>query len=70
MQSLIELALDPEGDPRVRSVCGFGVLDRAGVRPTDFEPDAGANEGFDFNPRDYTPEQLERGARAGAAADD
>ena len=69
MRELVRLALSAK-DERVRSVCAVAVLDRAGVRPIDFDPNAGKDEGFDFNPRDYTPEQLERGARAGAAADD
>ena len=58
MQGLIEDADNAE-DERVRSVCRLAVLDRAGVRPIDFDPLEGEDEGFDFNPRDYTPEQLE-----------
>jgi hypothetical protein len=37
MARLIELALHAE-DERVASVCGIAVLDRAGIRPTDFDP--------------------------------
>ena len=59
MQTLIDIAGDTEEEGRVRVVASLAILDRAGIRPTDFDPDAGANEGFDFNPRDYTPEQLE-----------
>ena len=36
-----------------------GSHPRPGVRPIDFDPNEGKGEGFDFNPRDYTPEQLE-----------
>ena len=58
MRSLIETAKDDE-DGRVRTVAALAVLDRAGIRPTDFDPAEGANDGFDFNPRDYTTEELE-----------
>ena len=37
MQRLIELALNA-ADERVASVCGVAVLDRAGIRPTDYDP--------------------------------
>jgi len=37
MARLIELALHAD-DERVASVCGIGVLDRAGIRPTDYNP--------------------------------
>jgi hypothetical protein len=37
MRGLIELAKNAEGE-RVRSVCIIAVLDRAGVRPIDFDP--------------------------------
>src|ERR1700738_4557334 len=39
MRELIELAKTAE-DERVRSVCLIAVLDRAGVRPIDFDPAA------------------------------
>jgi hypothetical protein len=38
MRGLIELAKTAE-DERVRSVCIVAVLDRAGVKPIDFDPD-------------------------------
>jgi hypothetical protein len=38
MRGLIELAKTAE-DERVRSVCLVAVLDRAGVKPIDFDPD-------------------------------
>ena len=59
MEVLVGLASDDEVEPRVRSVCAMAVLDRAGIRPIDFDPLEGKDEGFDFNPRDYTPEELE-----------
>ena len=57
MQGLIEDADNAE-DERVRSVCRLAVLDRAGIRPIDFDPLEGEDEGFDFNPRDYSAEEL------------
>ena len=59
MEVLVGLASDDEVEPRVRSVCAMAVLDRAGIRPIDFDLDEAKDEGFDFNPRDYTPEELE-----------
>ena len=47
---------DNAEDERVRSVCRLAVLDRAGIRPIDFDLDEAKDEGFDFNPRDYTPD--------------
>ena len=58
MEVLVGLASDDEVEPRVRSVCAVAVLDRAGVRPIDFDPNEAKDEGFDFNRRDYTPEEL------------
>jgi hypothetical protein len=58
MRGLIDLARSAE-DERVRSVCLIAVLDRAGVRPVDYDPaeDTPARKpGFD--PALYTPEQL------------
>jgi hypothetical protein len=37
MEELIGLTLNAE-DERVKSVCAVAVLDRAGVRPVDFDP--------------------------------
>jgi len=37
-RAAIELALDPETDPRVRSVLIVAGLDRAGVKPMDYDP--------------------------------
>ena len=42
MRGLIELAKTAE-DERVRSVCLVAVLDRAGVKPIDFDPNEAAN---------------------------
>jgi hypothetical protein len=41
MARLIELALHAD-DERVASVCGVAVLDRAGIRPMDYDPNANA----------------------------
>ena len=57
MQELINLALHAE-DERVRSICAVAVLDRAGVRPVDFDPAEELEERPSFNPRDYSPEEL------------
>lgn len=58
MQELIDLALHAD-DERVRSVCAVAVLDRAGVRPIDFDPAEDAGRA-DFDPRDFTPEELDQ----------
>ena len=58
MEVLVGLASDHEVEPRVRSVCAMAVLDRAGIRPIDFDPDEAKDEGFDFNPGDYSAEEL------------
>jgi len=42
----------------VKSVCAVAVLDRAGVRPADFDPAEEKVERRNFNPRDYSPEEL------------
>ena len=57
MQELITLALHAE-DERVRSVCAVAVLDRAGVRPIDFDPAEEADRA-DFDPRDYSSDELD-----------
>ena len=54
---MIDLALHAE-DERVRSICAVAVLDRAGVRPVDFDPAEELEERPSFNPRDYSPEEL------------
>ena len=58
MAGLIELARNAV-DERVRSVCLIAVLDRAGVRPIDYDPaeDAAARQPR-FDPSLYSPEQL------------
>jgi hypothetical protein len=37
-RAIVELALDPKVDERVRSVCLVAGLDRAGVKPMDYDP--------------------------------
>jgi len=37
-RAIVELALDPKVDERVRSVCLVAGLDRAGIRPMDYDP--------------------------------
>jgi hypothetical protein len=37
-RAIVELALDPKVDERVRSVCLVAGLDRAGVRAMDYDP--------------------------------
>lgn len=63
MEAMAAMALDPAEDGRVRAVCGFGVLDRAGLKPIDYEKFQSEQRGFrdipPFNPRDYTPEELD-----------
>jgi hypothetical protein len=59
MRVFIDLAMDTEADERVRSVCAVAVLDRAGIRPVDFDPTKEKPSAHDFNPRAYTPEQLD-----------
>ena len=63
MQELINLALHAE-DERVRSICAVAVLDRAGVRPVDFDPAEERQERPAFNPRDHSPEELDLIERA------
>jgi hypothetical protein len=59
MAGLIGLAKNAV-DERVRSVCLIAVLDRAGVRPIDYDPaeDAAARQPK-FDPSLYSPEQLD-----------
>ena len=61
MQEMINLALNAE-DERTRAVCGFGILDRAGIRPQAYEEmlDEMKAEQKDsgFDPRDYNAEEL------------
>ena len=59
MAGLINLAKNAV-DERVRSVCLIAVLDRAGVRPIDYDPaeDAAARQPK-FDPSLYSPEQLD-----------
>lgn len=56
---LIALALDENEDSRVRSVAAVAILDRAGVRPIDFDPNA-EKQPMAFNPRDFDPGELDQ----------
>jgi hypothetical protein len=58
MQQLIELAKTGE-DERVRSVCAMAVLDRAGVKPIDYDPAEEKTKRPKFDPSRYTVEELE-----------
>ena len=57
MRELVRLALSAE-DERVRSLCAVAVLDRAGVRPIDFDPNEEKQAQPKFNPDDYSAEEL------------
>jgi hypothetical protein len=37
-RAIVELALDQDADQRVRSVCLVAALDRAGIKPMDYDP--------------------------------
>jgi len=58
MRELIDLA-KTAADERVRSVCLIAVLDRAGVRPIDFDPaQEQAKKAPPFDPALYTSDEL------------
>jgi hypothetical protein len=58
MAGLIDLAKNAV-DERVRSVCLIAVLDRAGVKPIDYDPTIDeAVERPKFDPSAYSPEEL------------
>jgi hypothetical protein len=58
MAGLIDLAKNAE-DERVRSVCLVAVLDRAGVRPMDYDPTKDAEKPkLPFDPRAYSTAEL------------
>jgi hypothetical protein len=58
MAGLIDLAKNAV-DERVRSVCLIAVLDRAGVKPIDYDPTIDeATERPKFDPSIYSPEEL------------
>ena len=59
MERLIELARTSE-DHRVASICAMAILDRAGVKPIDYDPaEEAANRKPKFDPSLYTFEELE-----------
>jgi hypothetical protein len=59
MQRLIELALNA-ADERVASVCGVAVLDRAGIRPTDYDPAQDQPQQPSWDPGKLTQEEREQ----------
>lgn len=58
MRDLVELSRTAK-DERVRSLCLVAVLDRASVKPIDYDPDEEKQAARTFNPKDYTPEELD-----------
>jgi hypothetical protein len=57
MRDLVELSRTA-ADERVRAVCLVAILDRAGVKPIDYDPREEKQTKPAFDPRDYTPEEL------------
>lgn len=60
---LYDLARHAE-DERVRSVCAIAMLDRAGHRPRDYDPNEDREEAPAFNPRSYSADELDLIERA------
>ena len=58
MRRLIEL-MEAE-DERVASVCGVAVLDRAGIRPTDYDPSQDQQQQPSWDPGKLTREERAR----------
>src|SRR6516162_9354295 len=58
MARLIKLALHAD-DERVASVCGVAVLDRAGIRPTDYNPSEDQSQQPSWDPGKLTREERE-----------
>ena len=58
---MINLALTAQ-DERIKAVCGFGVLDRAGIRPQEYaeviEEMKAEQKPSNFDPCDYIAEEL------------
>jgi hypothetical protein len=63
MQEMINLALTAQ-DERTRAVCGFGVLDRAGIRPQEhaemIEEIKAEQKKPEFNPAHYSLAELNK----------
>ena len=57
-RAIVELALDPKVDERVRSVCLVAGLDRAGVKPMDYDPAQDVTPPT-WDPGALTPEERE-----------
>ena len=58
-RAIVELALDPKVDERVRSVLIVAGLDRAGVRPMDYDPSSD-NPQPTWDPGSLDPEEREQ----------
>jgi hypothetical protein len=58
MARLIKLALHAD-DERVASVCGVAVLDRAGIRSTDYNPSEDQSQQPSWDPGALTDEERE-----------
>ncbi len=58
MRRLVDLAQNSEDD-RVASVCAIAVLDRAGVKPIDFDPAEDKQNKPRFDPRAFAPAELD-----------
>lgn len=56
---LCDIANDPNEDSRDRIVAIGMLFDRAWGKPKDYDPAAETPARPPFNPRDYTPEQLD-----------
>jgi hypothetical protein len=59
MERLVELARS-SADDRVASVCAMAVLDRAGIRPIDFDPAEEKRSAPRFNAKDFSDEELQQ----------
>jgi hypothetical protein len=59
MEVLVDIANNPNEDGRVRAVCAVAVLDRAGVRPVDYDSSEERAERPKFDPSLYSFQELE-----------
>jgi hypothetical protein len=56
---IIALANDPNEDSRVRYMAAAWVHEQAWGKPKEYDPASETPAGPKFNPRDYSPEQLD-----------